>query len=157
MLDEGLEILDGLWSGEPFEFHGDHYDLERVTFLPRPVQRPRVQVWVAAMWPRKRPLRRAAHWDGIAPLFYSFDRDESLEPTPERLSEVTAYVSQHRDSGQRFDVAVSTTHIPGVDATATVEALEAAGATWWRDGWVPDVRVEPGDWIASVLEGPPVH
>ena len=39
MLDEGLEILTGLWTGEPYEFHGKHYDLETVTFRPAPVPR----------------------------------------------------------------------------------------------------------------------
>lgn len=37
-LDEGLEILKGLWSGEPFSFEGKHYQLHEVTFLPKPVQ-----------------------------------------------------------------------------------------------------------------------
>src|SRR5512134_721279 len=27
MLDEGLQVVTGLWSGEPFEFHGSHYQL----------------------------------------------------------------------------------------------------------------------------------
>ena len=46
-LDEGLEIVQGLWSGEAFSFHGTHYHLENVTFLPKPLQSPRIPVWVA--------------------------------------------------------------------------------------------------------------
>ena len=42
MLDEGLEVLTGLWSGEPFSFHGRHYRVEEATLLPRPVQQPRI-------------------------------------------------------------------------------------------------------------------
>jgi len=52
-LDDGLEQLTGYWGGE---------------FLPRPVQRPRIPVWVAARWPNRRPLRRAARWDGLFPI-----------------------------------------------------------------------------------------
>ena len=43
-LDEGLDILTGLWSGEPFSYQGEHYQLDNVTFLPRPVQQPRIPI-----------------------------------------------------------------------------------------------------------------
>ena len=37
LLDESLEILTGLWSGEPFSYEGEHYRIEEMTFLPPPV------------------------------------------------------------------------------------------------------------------------
>ena len=64
-LDETLAILDGLWSGEPFGFDGDHYRFEPMTFRPRPVQEPRIPIWVVGSWPHSRSMRRAARWDGI--------------------------------------------------------------------------------------------
>ena len=64
-LDETLAILDGLESGEPFGFEGEHYRFEPMTFLPTPVQRPRIPVWVVGAWPHERSMRRAARWDGI--------------------------------------------------------------------------------------------
>ena len=64
-LDETLAILDGLWSGEPFGFDGDHYRFEPMTFRPRPVQEPRIPIWVVGAWPHSRSMRRAARWDGI--------------------------------------------------------------------------------------------
>src|SRR3954462_14132999 len=60
MLDEGLAVIDGLWSGEPFSFEGQHYHIKDAHFLPRPVQKPRIPVWLAARWPNKKPFRRAA-------------------------------------------------------------------------------------------------
>ena len=53
LLDEGLEQLATLWQGE---------------FEPRPAQSPRIPVWVAGRWPNRRPLRRAARWDGFFPI-----------------------------------------------------------------------------------------
>ena len=44
-LDEGLEALNLLWSGEPVTFRGDYVRIEDVVFLPMPVQRPRVPIW----------------------------------------------------------------------------------------------------------------
>ena len=36
-------------------------------FEPPPVQQPRIPVWVAGRWPKRRPLARAARWDGLLP------------------------------------------------------------------------------------------
>jgi alkanesulfonate monooxygenase SsuD/methylene tetrahydromethanopterin reductase-like flavin-dependent oxidoreductase (luciferase family) len=65
LLDETLAILDGLWSGEPFAFEGDHYRFGAMTFRPTPVQRPRIPVWAVGAWPHARSMRRAARWDGV--------------------------------------------------------------------------------------------
>lgn len=62
-LDEGLHALDLLWSGEPVIYHGNQVTVDDVTFLPTPVQRPRVPIWVGGFWPNKKPMRRAARWD----------------------------------------------------------------------------------------------
>jgi alkanesulfonate monooxygenase SsuD/methylene tetrahydromethanopterin reductase-like flavin-dependent oxidoreductase (luciferase family) len=108
LLDDGLERLMRFWDGE---------------FEPRPLQRPRIPVWVAARWPNKRPLRRAARWDGLFPI----DQDE-----PEQLAEMVAYVNEHRerDAGP-FDIVVD--HPLGTDPGP----WEAAGATWCLVGFGP--------------------
>ena len=65
MLDESLGIISRLWSGEPYTHEGTHYTVADVTFLPRPLQRPRPAIWLAGRWPYKRPISRAARWDGL--------------------------------------------------------------------------------------------
>ena len=67
MLDEALEILTTAWSGEPVHHHGDHYTVDDIQFLPRPVQRPGVPVWIAGFPGNTRPMRRAARYDGFFP------------------------------------------------------------------------------------------
>jgi hypothetical protein len=57
LLDEGLAILDGLWSGEPFAFEGTHHTVSGAHFTPRSVQQPRLPIWVAGRWPNRRPFR----------------------------------------------------------------------------------------------------
>ena len=67
-LDEGLEIVAGLWSGEPFELpRAEHFTVRDDLFLPTPLQRPRIPIWIAGRWPAQRPFRRAARWDGVFP------------------------------------------------------------------------------------------
>ncbi len=63
-LDEALDVLVGLWSGQPFSYQGEHYNVRDVTFLPRPVQTPRIPIWVGGGWPRRGTIQRAARWDG---------------------------------------------------------------------------------------------
>src|SRR4051812_6489334 len=58
MLDEALTVIDALWQGEPVHHLGDHYQLESVALRPRPVQRPRIPVWVGGRYARRRPRER---------------------------------------------------------------------------------------------------
>ena len=108
LLDGGLDTLAGYWDG----------GLE-----PPPVQRPRIPVWVAGVWPHRAPLRRAARWDGVFPVEV---------PDPDALAEVAASVRGLRaaDAGP-FDVVIA--NPPGTDPAP----WEAAGATWCLTGFGP--------------------
>jgi alkanesulfonate monooxygenase SsuD/methylene tetrahydromethanopterin reductase-like flavin-dependent oxidoreductase (luciferase family) len=66
-LDQSLHALDLLWSGGPVTYRGNQITIDDVVFLPTPVQRPRVPIWVGGSWPNKAPMRRAARWDGAIP------------------------------------------------------------------------------------------
>ena len=157
MLDEGLEILTGLWTGEPFGFQGEHYQLEESTFLPRPAQQPRIPIWVAAMWPQRRPVRRAARWDGIAPITFDMETNEFFPPTLEVVGEIADYVAQHRTGDEPFDYAFAGVHRPGEDVRQWHADLADLGVTWWRDCWDPELGVEHEAWLADVRQGPPVR
>jgi alkanesulfonate monooxygenase SsuD/methylene tetrahydromethanopterin reductase-like flavin-dependent oxidoreductase (luciferase family) len=64
-LDEGVEILQRLWSGEVVSFQGTQNQLSEAQLLPRPLQSPSIPVWIAGQWPHRKPLRRAARFDGL--------------------------------------------------------------------------------------------
>jgi alkanesulfonate monooxygenase SsuD/methylene tetrahydromethanopterin reductase-like flavin-dependent oxidoreductase (luciferase family) len=129
MLDESLEILTSAWSGEPVHHRGEHYTVAGMRFLPRPVQRPGVPVWVAGYYGNSKPLRRAARHQGVFPL--GIDH-------PDQLADVVAEVTALRmaaggDAAQPYDVVVALP--PGSDPAP----YAAAGATWWlvELPWVP--------------------
>ena len=90
LLDETLAIIDGLQSGEPFGFEGEHYRFGPMTFRPRPVQRPRVPVWVVGAWPHERSMRRAIRWDGL--VVQALGPDGKPASGPEVLPEIVAWV-----------------------------------------------------------------
>ena len=151
-LDEGLEVLARLWSGERVDFRGEHVTADGVTFAPVPAQRPRPPVWIGCDWPSRPPLRRAGRWDGIAPMIVS-PRDGSWAATPEIVAEIVAALGEHRDGGSPFDVVI-TGRTQVADGKETVTALAAAGATWWLEGFRPS----PGEYGAAhrrIEAGPP--
>lgn len=153
MLDEGLELLTRLWTGEPVLHRGRFYRyrgdfgpgrpaVNPTPLLPRPRQSPRIPIWVAGTWPQKRPFRRAARWDGVVPL--GPDRGAGPHMTPDDVRDMLAYVRMHRTDDAPFDVAIGG-HTAGADPAvdrAVVEPYASAGATWWLE----DVSPWPFGW-----------
>ena len=125
-LDEALDVLAALWAGAPVNHQGTHYRVECDAFEP-PLQRPRVPVWVAATWPSKKPLRRAARWDGVVST-----GPYGLEVEPDDLSSMRSYISQQRSTATDFDI-IAFGRTAGPSDTATVQRCAEAGATWWID------------------------
>ena len=143
MLDESLEILAAAWSGEPVHHRGEHYIVDGIQFLPRPVQRPGVPVWVAGYPGKARPLQRASRYDGFFPV--NLDH-------PDQLAEIVATLTDLRSDLRRpttapYDVVVALP--PGVDPAPYAKV----GATWW----LPEIELEELslDRVRGVLrEGP---
>jgi len=132
-LDEGIEILARCWSGERFSYHGEHYQLDDVQFLPVPVQ-PRIPVWVAATWPVPAPFRRAARVQGTWPLRRNPDMTAAAL-TPDDVRDILQFVAPLRTTAEPFDILVHGT-TPADDhaaAAATVAEFADAGATWWTE------------------------
>jgi alkanesulfonate monooxygenase SsuD/methylene tetrahydromethanopterin reductase-like flavin-dependent oxidoreductase (luciferase family) len=155
LLDEGLEILTGLWSGEPFSYEGEHYRLGEMTFLPPPVQRPRIPIWVVGAWPSKKSMNRALRYDGILAAKVS---GTAAQPgvTPEDIRSMKEYVEENKYTGEVFDI-VWEGETPGDDperAVSTVRPFAEAGITWWIEAmWSPPN--EPEDLRRRLLQGPP--
>ena len=122
MLDESLEILAAAWSGEPVHHRGEHYTVDGMRFLPRPVQRPGVPVWVAGYYGRPRPVRRAARHQGFFPL--GLDH-------PAQLAEIVAELTAlRRDAGRGSLESPTTSSLRSSPATIR-HPYAAVGATWW--------------------------
>ena len=160
-LDEGLDILTGLWTSQPFHYQGDQYNVKEVIFRPTPVQSPRIPIWVGGWWPNKPPLRRAARWDGVCPV------KGGGSITPDEWRELLAYVQANRTSTTPFD-AVHSGATPGDNPTQAAEMVESyanVGVTWWiepvdpwRFGWsfeVPWAAEATALMRERIQQGPP--
>jgi alkanesulfonate monooxygenase SsuD/methylene tetrahydromethanopterin reductase-like flavin-dependent oxidoreductase (luciferase family) len=131
-LDEALTILCGLWTGEPYSFHGEHFIVDDVTCLPRPHQDPRPPLWFAARAGSIRPVRRAARFDGLAPVNVTLDE----------LKVMVDLVMAERSSLDGFDIAI----VDGKQGPPhqDIDVLAAAGVTWYI------VEPQPGATTADV-------
>ena len=122
LLDHGLDELERYWSGD---------------FEPRPVQRPRIPIWVAGRWPKRRPLRRAARYEGYFPIDL---------PEPAALAELCAEVDELRDAARPFDLVCE------VPAGGDPAPWAAAGATWVLAEFPIETRVAE---VRSAIEAGP--
>ncbi len=126
LVDEGLDILTGLWKGQPFNYEGKHYTVRETAFQPPPppIQQPRIAIWMVGVWPRMKSMRRVLKYDGLV-----------HQGTPETLKEARDWIEANRESTPPFDyVGEGTT--PGDDAGGTravVEPWADAGATWYNE------------------------
>jgi alkanesulfonate monooxygenase SsuD/methylene tetrahydromethanopterin reductase-like flavin-dependent oxidoreductase (luciferase family) len=149
-LDEGLEILTGLWTGEPFSFTGEHFSIKKTTFLPPTLQTPRIPIWVGGFWPNKPPFRRASKWDGVFPL------KQRKDMKPEDVSAILAYINTHREENKSFDVVItgSTHSMSKTQQMESISSLSEAGMTWWLESMY-SIKNFHKKLLNRIRQGPP--
>ncbi len=158
MLDESIDILTLLYQRKQFDYDGKHYHLkltlmEERHYPPKPVQQPRIPLWVVGIWPREKSMRRALKCDGLLAEKRSPEGKEEAV-TPADIRAMKAYVEANRTLTTPFDIVVSgkTADLDRSQLRDTLMAWEEAGATWWIEGlWgEPEERV-----IERIRKGPP--
>jgi alkanesulfonate monooxygenase SsuD/methylene tetrahydromethanopterin reductase-like flavin-dependent oxidoreductase (luciferase family) len=126
-LDEALDVLTGLWGGEPFDYQGNHFQLRDTQFLPTPSRR--IPVWVAGSLKNsghRKPFRRAARFDGSFPLA------PQQNARPEAYVEIKAYIDRHRPNNQPYDIVCERElSEKGVGSAKIIQPYADAGVTWW--------------------------
>ena len=147
MLDEGLDVLTRLWTGQPVTYHGQHYILDNALLAHTPLQKPHPPIWIGG---ESAPaFRRAARWQG----WIGGTCDENCKTTtqPERVAEIVQEISRHRDSTQPYEFALSGVSDPG--QVEKVVTYQQAGATWWFES-VFGLRGSIEEMMARIQAGP---
>jgi len=160
LLDEGLDILTGLWKGQPFQYQGKHYQVKETSFFPPPppVQKPRIPIWVVGAWPSTKSLRRALKYDGLLPTVVD-PKNAARQASPEEIRQIKAYIDANHGDTAPFDIIVEG-ETPGHDparAADIVHPWSEAGATWWIEGlWsLTDAAEGPVRLRQRLEQGPP--
>lgn len=156
LLDEGLEVLTGLWRGQPFRFEGKHYHLEPTSFNvpPPPVQQPRIPIWVVGVYPRKKSMERALRFDGL--IASTIDAEGKLAaPMPDDIRGMKAYAAENRSAEMPYDI-IWEGQTPGDDKAKAADILapwKEAGLTWWMETMWEEADYEKVQ--ARCRQGPP--
>jgi len=158
MLDEGIDILTLLFKGKQFDYDGKHYHLkltqmEEMHYPQKPVQQPRIPLWVVGAWPRKKSMQRTLKCDGLLPAkMNSEGKFEDVKPAD--LREMKAFIDANRTLTTPFDLVIEgkTGEMSPAQQTDTLCEWEEAGATWWIEGlWgLPEAQV-----MDRLRQGPP--
>ncbi|MEO1289588.1 MAG: LLM class flavin-dependent oxidoreductase [Chloroflexota bacterium] len=160
MTDEALDVIAALWSGEVVNHEGEFYTARDSQFLPRPISRPRIPIWIAGYYPYKKPMQRASRWDGMYILY------DEAEDKVEALRETIAYIKSQRTDNTLFDYVFQDPIPTGSDRMTMIENAQKAhdaGATWWLTNIDP--RRYDFEWDSewdfdlmrqTILDGPPV-
>lgn len=132
LMDEGLEIMERLWSGKPFKFAGEHYKINwnnQGSYTP--YEKSRVPIWAVAAWGRPKSVARALRWDGIVPA--GMEADGSFRAvTPDEVKAIAAHAVENRSRPGPFDIVIEgTTPVDPQGARDKVAPYAEAGATWW--------------------------
>ena len=138
-LEEVLQIVKGLGSGEALDFRGRHFDLEGVSMKPLPVQTGGVPLLLACHWRAQQDVqfqRAARLGDGLI----------SISDTPEEYAQVVKRVRAiaaelGRDPVSLEPVFYLTVNVDPDLAKAESEATKFLtgyyGANIWGSRWGP--------------------
>lgn len=151
LLDESLDIMEGLWSGDMSYYKGKHYNIKNLfesEFFkrhppPKLVQIPRIPIWIVGAWPYEKSMKRAIKYEGIIPTIKN-KQGQFEDITPEYIVEIKDYIQENRSKKAPFDIIVEGKS-PGDNPKVSMSVIKPfaeAGATWWIES----------DWTTRNLE-----
>lgn len=155
--DEALDVITGLWNGEPFSYHGEHYIVDEVELAHPPAQDPRIPVVLGGWWPNKTPFKRAARWDGIMPNWPAMTEtgegpqgEQATGTVEEELRDMLEYYHDVTDEPGEIILPLEPANAP----PSYTETCTELGATWFLD----TSGFDPGEFernMEHIRHGPP--
>lgn len=158
MLDESIDILTLLYQRKPFDYDGKHYHLklslvDEMHYPPKPVQQPRIPLWVVGIWPHSKSMRRVLKCDGVL-VEKRNSQGQSEEATPTDICEIKTYVDANRALTTPFEIVVSgkTASLSRAQVREKLQPRQEAGLTWWIEDVIGDTEEQV---VARIRQGPP--
>ncbi|MHA2357529.1 MAG: LLM class flavin-dependent oxidoreductase [Candidatus Heimdallarchaeaceae archaeon] len=146
-LDEGIDVLKGLLSGEQFSYQGEYFQINEMILHPPPIQKPCIPMWIVGVWGRKNSFNRTLKCEGIAPISLKDGKISGI--TPKELKCMSKFLKEEVKLTKQFDIIVDG-ETPGDDtkkASSIITPWQEAGATWWME----NAYFQP--WSNGGLEG----
>ena len=137
MLDETIDILTLMYQRKQFDYQGQYYHLKLTQldldyYPPKPIQQPRIPLWVPGIWPRMKSMRRILKCDGLLPQKMN-EKGEFETVTREDLRQMKAYIDANRTLTTPFDYVIEgkSGDLDASQQQALLQDWADAGATWW--------------------------
>jgi probable F420-dependent oxidoreductase len=140
LFDEALEVLPLHWSGEPFSYHGLHFDARDIIARPRPVQDP---IWIGgnSALSRRRVAERAQGWMPMSgsPQLSATARTVAISSIEQLIEMAATMRNSAVQAGRPEPIDVTYSYHDRAIGTPTLEPdrhrqafadLEKAGITW---------------------------
>ena len=89
-LRETIEIMQGIWTNDVFEYHGEFADFEPSGFGAKPVQKPHPPIFFSGLKDAKRAARRVAK--------YNLNGWIGIQDSPEEIAEWRAGMRRELDA-----------------------------------------------------------
>ena len=142
-----------------FDFEGQHSHLkltlvDEIHYPPKPVQQPRIPIWVPGIWPRKKSMQRILKCDGVLPEKLGPD-GKPEEVTPEDVRQIKTFIDANRTLTTPFDIVITgkTMGLNNSQQRDKILPWVEAGATWW----IEDLLDHSEDVVIDRIQhGPPV-
>ena len=141
-LDEGVQIMKQAWETGAATLDGSYYQVDGARVYPRPLQRPRIPLWIAGGG-EKKTLRIVARLGDYA----------NLSGDPETFAHKSAVLEQHcRDVGREFgEITRSANYNVVIGET---EADVADRLAWIGDLFRRTVPHREAEEVESFRKGP---
>lgn len=133
-LQEHAAVLRGLWSGEPFSFEGEHYEISDLTGTPAPFTPGGPPLLVGGGAPRLlRWAGATADIVGVNASIHSGEIDEAAaqDALAERIDEKVGWVRE--GAGDRFDDLELNAWLAAAEITDDRDLVEGLAALFGTD------------------------
>lgn len=149
MTDEALDVITGLWKGEPLHHQGTYYKVDNVAFHPTPIQKPRIPIWIGAI---KNPaLKRAAKYDGWitgGPCPSVGEQGLTYRQVEGKMN----IIQKHRASTEPIEIVYGF-EFPDAGVSDQISSAEESGVTWMLD-IVSAMRFNGPEALEYIKQGP---
>ncbi len=158
LVDEGLDILWGLWKGQPFKYEGKHYTIQKTDFPSpiNPIQKPRIPIWMVGAWFRKKSMNRVLRCDGLIPT--KMVGREHIKVEPNDIRDMKEWIMKNRKLDTPFDIIIEgkTPVDESENWRDIVTPYYVAGATWWIESmWELSRKDGNEPMLKRLRAGPP--
>jgi len=144
-LQDELEILTRLYSGEVVSYRGSHFHLDHAQMRPMPVQRPHPPIWIGGSGPR-RTLPLVAKW---ADAWHTWGSPEQLNAQWAEVERMA--IAAGRDPASILRASSLSLSEPMDEVRRAVTAMQKAGVGYLVCGWPGEGRERVEEFATTVM------